>query len=75
MSSKPGPKMSDPTHQDVLQFVHRNSAPFVTTNDVAEEFEDVTRKTVISRLHDLADEGELDRRKVGAAAKVWYIPN
>lgn len=66
--------MADPSHSDVLEFVERNSEPFVTSKDVAEEFTDVTDRTVRERLHDLVDEGKLKMRRVGAHAKVWYLP-
>ena len=67
--------MSDPRHEDVLQFVHENSCPFVTSNDVAEEFPEVSERTIRKRLHDLVDRGELLRRRVGAHANVFYLPD
>lgn len=73
MSSKPGPKMKEPTPSQVLQFVRQNSKPFVTTNDVAERFPDVSSKTVRERLNDLQEQSELEVRQVGANSKVWYI--
>jgi Mn-dependent DtxR family transcriptional regulator len=66
--------MSEPTHEDVLQFVQQKSEPFVTTGDVAEQFESVSEKTVRERLKDLAEGGSLRTRKVGPHAKVWYTP-
>lgn len=75
MSAKRGPKMSDPSHDDVLQFVQRNSCPFVTTSDVAEEFDEVHDRTIRKRLNDLVEREELKMREVGANAKVWYEPN
>ena len=75
MSTKRGPKMSDPAHEDVLQFVRRNTCPFVTSGDVAEEFPEVSDRTIRKRLNDLVERGDLKRKKVGAAAKVWYIPD
>lgn len=72
MSGKRGPSMSDPAHEDVLKFVQQNSCPFVTSNDVAEEFADVSGRTVRERLNDLKQSGQLECRRVGAHAKVWY---
>lgn len=66
--------MSKPTHQQVKQVVSQNSCPFATTQDVAEQFPDVTDKTIRKRLKDLVEQGKLRRRKVGAAANVWYLP-
>jgi predicted ArsR family transcriptional regulator len=75
MSQKRGPKMSEPAHEDVLQFVQKKSEPFVTTGDVAEQFPDVSEKTVRQRLKDLANTDSLQTRKIGPHAKVWYLPN
>ena len=75
MSSKRGPKMSEPTYSEVLGFVQENSCPFVTSGDVAEQFPEVSHRTVRKRLNDLVERGELRRRKVGAHAKVWYLPD
>lgn len=67
--------MTEPTHETVYQFVERQSCPFVTAGDVAEEFPDVAERTIRGRLNDLADRGKLEARRVGAAAKVWYLPD
>lgn len=75
MSAKRGPKMSEPSHDDVLQFVQRNSCPFVTSGDVAERFDEVHDRTIRKRLNDLVESGRLEMRKVGANAKVWYVPD
>lgn len=75
MSLKPGPKMSDPSYQQVKQVVQRSRCPFVTSNDVAEKFPEVTDRTIRKRLNDLVDRNELRSRQVGAQAKVWYLPH
>jgi len=75
MSVKPGPSMSDPSYDDVLEFVQKNSCPFVTSGDVSEEFDGVTDRTVRERLNDLAERGDLTVRRVGPHAKVWYLPD
>lgn len=72
MSSKPGRKMSDPTHSQVKQFVCQHSRPFVTSKEVAEEFGSVSRRTLNNRLNALVDRGELEKRRVGAQSVVWY---
>jgi len=73
MSSTPGPKMSEPSHSRVLQFVREHRKPFVTTADASEQFPDVTRRTIYKRLEDLHDQGELEKRQIGARAVVWYM--
>lgn len=65
--------MSDPTHSEVLQFVQEQSCPFVTSSDVAGQFPDVSGRTVRKRLNDLVKRGEIQSRKIGAGAKVWYL--
>jgi predicted ArsR family transcriptional regulator len=74
MASKQGPKMSEPTHEDVLarfeQCYQQNSWPWVETKEVAEVF-DASYKTVRQRLDDLHERGDIERRKV-SGTKVWY---
>lgn len=74
MSTKPGPKMSDPSHEEVLQFVLANPKPFVKTGEVAEEFDAVSQRTIHSRLDDLVNDGKLEKDEVGANGVVWYPP-
>lgn len=73
MSSKPGPNMSEPSHERVLQFVREQGCPFTTTKEVSEEFSSVSRRTINKRLNELHDEGELNKRQIGAQAVVWYL--
>lgn len=65
--------MSEPSYDRVYQLVEESSCPFVTTADVAEEFDSVSDRTIRKRLNDLVRQGKLERRQVGAHAKVWYI--
>jgi hypothetical protein len=74
MGTRPGPEMSEPHHEDVLQFVSENSKPWVSTLDVAEEFDSVQRRTVFNRLQDLADRGGLRKDSLGGNCSVWYVP-
>jgi len=74
MSSTRGPKMSKPTHDEVYKFVQQNDCPFVTSGDVAQEFDQVSERTIRERLNDLVDNDRLACRRVGAHAKVWYLP-
>jgi len=75
MSSNAGRKMSEPTYDEVLEFVERNSCPFVTTEDVAEQFPDKAERTIRERLKDLADQKRLRKRRVGPHALVWFLPD
>lgn len=74
MSSRPGPKMKNPTHEQVLQFLRNHSRPFVTTREVTEEFPSVSRRTLNGRLNELHDRGDIGKRKIGARSVVWYLP-
>lgn len=74
MSSKRGPKMSEPSHDRVLRFVRRHSRPFVSTAEVSEQFDTVTKRTINDRLNDLEQQGELEKYEIGANAIVWYLP-
>jgi len=76
MASTPGPDMQEPHHDQVLnwveQFVSQNTKPFVQTTDVAEQFQQVSKRTVYKRLKDLHEREELERRDVGANSTVWW---
>lgn len=67
--------MSDPTYDDVIQFVRRHSRPFVKSIEVHEQFNDVSRRTINKRLNDLCDAGELEKSKIGANGIVWWLPD
>jgi len=75
MSIKPGPKMSDPTYDDVLQFVRQHSRPFVKSIEVHEQFDGVSRRTINERLNDLCDADKLEKSEIGANGIVWWLPD
>lgn len=76
MAGKYGPHIEEPRHETVeeyiKQFTHENSQPFVTTRDVSEQFTQVTQRTIFSRLDDLAEDGRLEKRHIGANSTVWW---
>lgn len=74
MSSRRGPKMSEPTHDQVLSFVRENSKPFVDTGEVADEFSTVGRRTIWNRLDDLQGRGDLEKYEAGGNTVIWYLP-
>ena len=73
MATKPGPEMKDPTPEDVYQFVAENSEPFVTSKDVAEEFDSIARRTLNGRLNRLHNEERIKKRKIGSNSVVWWV--
>jgi Fic family protein len=75
MSAKRGPKMSEPTYEDVLQFVRENPKPFVKSVEVSEAFEEVSRRTVNKRLNQLCNRGALEKTEIGANGVVWWLPD
>lgn len=67
--------MSDPAHEEVLRFVREHKDPAVSTREVSEAFSSVGKRTIYNRLKELRSRGELQKKKVGAKAVVWYVNN
>lgn len=64
--------MVNPTYDQVIQFVRKHDRPFVTSREVAERFDSVSRRTINNRLNTLHERGQLGKRKIGARSVVWY---
>jgi len=75
MSTKRGPPMSEPSHEDVLEFVRENPKPFVKSVEVSEAFDDVSRRTVNKRLNQLCGRDALEKTEIGANGVVWWLPS
>jgi len=75
MSATPGPKMSNPTPDEVLQFVQQKQRPFVETKEVSEHFDNLDRRTIFNRLDMLADQNQLVKHMVTDSCAVWYTPD
>jgi predicted HTH transcriptional regulator len=73
MAAENGTDVRKAPHSAVLQFVRENNAPFVSTQEVAEQFPEVSSRTIRIRLNDLVDRGNLESQEVGGNAKVWYV--
>lgn len=58
---------------DVLEVMRQSDEPFITVGEITKQV-DVTKKTVHDRLQELVDEGEVHRKKVGARAVIWWLP-
>ena len=67
--------MTDPTPNEVLRFVQQKDRPFVKTKEVAEQFDQIERRTVFNRLEKLVDRGDLVKHKVTKNVAVWYTPD
>jgi predicted transcriptional regulator len=61
------------SEDDVLDVMRTSTAPFVTNGDVANAV-GCSTETARRKLTALADAGDIERRKVGANAVVWWIP-
>jgi len=61
-------------NEDVIKAIETHSDVFVTATEVADEI-GVTSTTINERLHELKEEGEVERKKVGANAVVWWLPD
>lgn len=61
------------TDDDVLDVFRGATDPFLTTKEVSDELE-LGRRGTYDRLTDLADEGKLERKKVGESAIIWWLP-
>lgn len=60
------------TDEEILSHFSQAARPFQTAQSVAEQF-DVDRSQAYRRLQQLADEGVLEKAKVGGRAVVWWI--
>jgi len=61
------------TDNQILQLFREADAPVLTAGDLAEQLP-VTKAAVNKRLRQLVDEQELNRKKVGGAAVVYWLP-
>ncbi len=65
----PTPRVSD---EEILKHVALAPDPIVTAGEIS-ELVDMTQQAVNKRLNQLVEEGYLNSRKVGSAAKVYWI--
>ena len=59
-------------NEDVLDVIESHPDQFVTAGEVADEI-GVTNGAVTDRLRELEDSGDLEKKKVGANAIVWWL--
>ena len=67
------PRQRTFSNQDVVEFMRAHEEPFVTVGDVAEEI-GIRTSTAHKRLVEMCELGLIDRKKVGASAVVWWLP-
>jgi len=63
------PSVSD---EEILDVFRESSDPVLIASEVADEVS-IGRRGVYKRLEQLADEGELGRKKIGGRGTVWWL--
>lgn len=63
------PRVSD---EELLNVFREASDPVLIASEVASEVS-IGRRGVYKRLEQLADEGALDRKKIGGRGTVWWL--
>lgn len=72
MSDGPG-RHPEITDDEILAVFRSSSDPVLTTAEIASQFE-ITHRGVRDRLEKLEEKGDLESKKVGARAMVWWDP-
>lgn len=67
-----GEYTTETTDKEIVAHFSQAERPFQTAQSVAEQF-DVDRSQAYRRLQQLADEGVLEKAKVGGRAVVWWV--
>jgi len=63
------PRVSD---EEILTVFRESQDPVLIASEVAEELP-IGRRGVYKRLEQLAEKGELDRKKIGGRGTVWWL--
>lgn len=63
------PRVSD---EEILDVFRESEDPFLIASEVAEGLP-IGRRGVYNRLEKLADEGELNYKKIGGRGTVWWL--
>lgn len=61
------------SYEDVLKLFRESEDPVLTAVEVADAF-DISSQAANKRLKRLENRGELKRKRVGAAAVVYWLP-
>lgn len=60
-------------NEDVVEIMREFPEPYVTLGDVASEL-DKSKSAVEDRMWELLEDDKIKRKKVGANAVVWWLP-
>lgn len=58
--------------EEILEVFRESSDPVLIASEVAEELP-IGRRGVYKRLEQLAEDGELGRKKIGGRGTVWWL--
>lgn len=61
------------TDHEIVDAIREVDAPFITSRELAEQF-GMTRQWAHNRLQQLHDAGEIERKKSGERAVIWWLP-
>ena len=59
------------TSQDILKAFDASDEPVLSATEIAEEF-GVTRQTITRRLNEMAEEGLVESKQMGARSVAWW---
>lgn len=60
------------TEQSLRNEIESTDGPFVTARDISDEM-GVARQTAYKHLQRLHERGDLEKRKVGSSAVIWWF--
>jgi len=72
--SDSGGRPTSASDEEVLRYLQNTDERVVTTPEVAEAL-NVSRRTALRRLSNLADEGLIERKDIGGRSAVWWMPD
>jgi len=70
VSPGPEPRVTESKLREEIQ---EQSSPFVTASDMAASLE-VSRQTSYKHLQRMHENGEVEKKKIGSSAVIWWIP-
>ena len=59
------------TEPDIHNEIEQADDPFVTASEIAEQY-GVSRQTAHRHLQRMYEHGEIEKRKVGSSAVIWW---
>lgn len=60
------------TQDELVELVRQHDDPFVTANDIADSV-GMARQTAHKHLQRAHENGEVEKKKIGSSAVIWWI--